>query len=144
MAIIYGWTYVQFHERVGWEKGGATVYEAWENKWAAQIDSYIFEVAGTHLTVAAEKAEIQTLVNTMMILTNVYLKAEVTKAPNSELYGTPGFPQLEGSPFDNKGIGSGDFIMLNKYKRKYDKTFARSDSIRIGVDPAHTYFRGYI
>ncbi len=141
MAVIYGWTYIQFNQRVGWEKGGSSVYEAWEGIWATAINSYIFSVPGTLLTDANEILEIQTLVNKMMILTNLYLKGEDNETPMQTGFYDIGFPDFVGSPLDNKNLGSGDYVILNKYKRKYDKTYARADSIRIGVDAANIYFR---
>ena len=136
MAVIYGWTYAQFHARVGWEKGGATIYEAWENIWANKINSYIFEIAGTLLTDADQILEIQTLVNKMMILTNIYLKGDSNETPlQSGFYTGPGFPDFEGFPDDNKGIGSGDYVILNKYKRRKGQELVRVDRIRIGINP---------
>ena len=132
MVVIYGWTYANFHARVGWDKGLEPVYDAWENIWATQIDSLIFDSAGTHLTVAAEILEIQAIVNKMMILTNLYLKAESTESPMSTgFYTGPGFPVFE----------ENDLKIIDKYKRKYGEVFARADSIRVGVDPENVYFR---
>jgi len=77
------------------------------------------------------------------MLQNTYLKADHNETPlQSGFYMNPGPPQFSGFPDDNNGMGSGDYIILNKYKRKYDKTYRRADSIRIGVDPANIYFRG--
>lgn len=141
MPVIYGWSYAEFHSNVGWEKGTETVYNFWENYWATQADAYIFSEAGTHITDADEMKQIQTLINSMMILTNLYLKGEVNETPMQSGFYDIGFPQFIGDPMENNGMGSGDYIILNKYKRKYDLTFARADSIRIGVDPANVYFR---
>ena len=131
MAVIYGWPYATFHANVGWDKGLEPVYNYWENFWAAQVDSIIFDTAGVHLTVAAEMTEIQAIVNKMMILTNLYLKAESTESPlGTGFYTGPGFPVFE----------ENDLKILDKYKRKYGEVFARADSIRVGVDPESNYF----
>lgn len=136
MAVVYGWAYGTFNTNIGWEKGAEAVYDYWENYWANVVDSYIFDAAGTSLTDADEKLEIQTLVNKMMFMMNLFLKGDDTEKPIQSGFYSIGFPEFSGSPLDNKGIGSGDFLMLNKYKRKYSSEFARSDNIRIGVDPA--------
>jgi len=140
VAVIYGWTYAQFHANIGWGRGDETVYDFWENYWATQIDSYIFSDAGTHLTDADEMKEIQTLVNSMMFQMNSYLKADHNEKPMQAGFFGIGFPYFVGSPLDNKGMGSGNYEILNKYKRKYDTEFARADSIMIGIDPANIYF----
>jgi hypothetical protein len=120
MAVVYGWTYAEFQ---------------------AQVDAYIFTGSGTHLTDANEIAEIATIVNSKMILTNLYLKGEQNESPmGSGFYSNPGFPIFAGYPEDNNGIGSGDYIILNKYKREKSQEFARGDSIRVGVDPDIPYF----
>jgi len=136
MAVIYGWTYAQFHSNVGWDKGGATEYDFWENYWAIQINSYIFNIAGTLLTDADEIKEIQTLVNHLMILTNLYLKGETNETPLQSGFYSIGFPEFAGDPDENNGMGSGDYIILNKYKAKYGQELARVDRIRMGVDPS--------
>ena len=142
MAIIYGWTYVQFHARVGWQKGDATIYEAWENYWAYQADSYIFSGSGVHITDANEKLELQTIINKMMILTNLYLKGESNETPmQSGFYGI-GFPMFVGHPDDNNGKGSGDYIILNKLKREHGEEHARADRIRIGINPSEMIYFG--
>jgi len=140
MAIIYGWTYVQFHARFGWEKGGATEYEAWENFFSLQADAYIFSGSGVHVTDASEILELQTIINRMMGLMNIYLKGEHNETPlQSGFYGI-GFPEFVGEPADNDGVGSGDYIILNKLKRGKGQEFARADGIRIGVSPDNIYF----
>ena len=141
MAVIYGWTYAIFHANVGWNKGDETVYNYWENYWAMQIDSYIFSSAGTHITDADEKAEIALLVNKMMVLTNLFLKGEQNESPmGSGFYSNPGFPSFRGYSGDEIDRGSGDYVLLNKYKRKYGEEFARADSIRVGTNPDNIYF----
>lgn len=140
MAVIYGWTYAQFHSNVGWDKGGATEYDFWENYWAIQINSYIFNAAGTLLTDADEITEIATLVNRLMIMTNLYLKGESNETPIQNGFYSIGFPEFAGDPMDNNEKGSGDYIMLNKYKLKYGEEHARADSIRVGIDPENIYF----
>ena len=141
MVVIYGWTYAQFQSNVGWEKGGETEYDFWENYYATKINSYIFPTAGTLLTDAAEILEIQTLVNKMMVLMNLYLKGEHNETPIQNGFYAIGVPDFVGFPEDNKEICSGDYVVLNKYKRRYDKPYARSDSIRIRVDHANLNFR---
>ena len=135
MAVIYGWTYAEFQARVGWEKGNEAVYDAWENYWAYQADSYIFVGTGVHITDANEKLELQTVINKMMILMNLYLKGESNETPmQSGFYGI-GFPIFVGDPDDNDNIGSGDYIILNKLKLAHGETHARVDRIRMGIDP---------
>jgi hypothetical protein len=137
MAVIYGWTYAEFHARVGWDKGAEAVYNEWENHWARRINSYIFDSADTLFTDANEILEIQTLVNKLMVLTNLFLKGESNETPlQSGFYANPGFPDFDGEPTANQGIGSGDYIMLNKYKNKYGDEQMRVDRIRMSVDPA--------
>jgi len=141
MAVIYGWTYAQFHANVGWDKGAETEYDFWENHWAYQADAYIFSGTGTHVTDVNEILELKTLINKMMILTNLYLKGDSNETPiQSGFYGAIGFPEFIGEPTDNDGVGSGDYIILNKLKRKHSEEFARADSIRAGVDPSNVYF----
>jgi len=141
MAVIYGWTYARFHANVGWDKGAEAVYDFWENYWALQADAYIFTGTGVHITDANEILELQTLINRMMILTNLYLKGEANESPmQSGFYEGPGFPLFSGYPDDNKGVGSGDYIILNKLKLKHSQTFARADRIRVGVNPDNIYF----
>ena len=136
MAVIYGWTYAIFNANIGWERGAEAVYDYWENYWSIQVNSYIFETAGNLITDADEKTEIQTLVNRMMTLTNLYLKAETNETPmQSGFYENPGFPEFRGSPDDNAEDGSGDYIVLNKYKQKYSDKFSRVDRVRVGIDP---------
>ena len=136
MAVIYGWTYAIFNANIGWERGAEAVYDYWENYWSLQINSYIFQGAGDLLTDADEVLEIQTLVNRMMVLTNLYLKAETNETPmQSGFYESPGFPEFQGEPDDNKQIGSGDYIVLNKYRQKNSKQFSRVDRVRLGIDP---------
>ena len=140
MAVIYGWTYAQFHARVGWDKGVEAVYDAWENFWAYQADSYIFSGTGTHITDANEILELQTVINKMMILMNLYLKGDSNETPmQSGFYGI-GFPEFIGESTDNKGEGSGDYIILNKLKSIHDNKFKRADSIRVGINPDNIYF----
>lgn len=142
MAVIYGWTYAEFHANIGWERGTLTEYEFWEAYWALQVNSYIFEDAGVLLTDADEILEIQTLINRMMTLTNLYLKAESNETPmQSGFYANPGFPEFRGSPDDNNGNGSEDYLILNKYRQKNSESEARADSIRIGIDPGSIKFR---
>lgn len=135
MAVIYGWTYAQFQSQVGWEKGAEAVYNEWENYWAIKINSFVFPTAGTLFTLAAEIAEIKGLVNKLMILTNTFLKGEVNEEPFSSGFMMGGYPDFSGSPSDNGDRGSGDYVLLNKYKSKYSEAFARADNIRVGVDP---------
>ena len=142
MAVIYGWTYAEFHANVGWEKGGATEYDFWENYWAIQADAYIFSGTGTHITDANEIIELATIINKMMMLQNTYLKADHNETPlQSGFYMNPGPPQFDGEPNDNNGEGSGDYIILNKLREKHNPKFARADSIRIRVDPGNIYFQ---
>lgn len=137
MAVIYGWTYANFHSRVGWDKGNEAVYIAWENHWARRVNSYVFDSADTLFTDANEILEIQTLVNKMMVLMNLYLKGESNETPlMSGFYTGPGFPDFEGEPEHNKGAGSGDYIILNKYKQKYGDEGMRIDRIRMAINPA--------
>lgn len=141
MAVIYGWTYAIFHTTVGWDKGTEAIYNYWENHWANRVNSYVFDTAGSLFTDADEITEIATLVNKMMIQTNLFLKGEANETPmQSGFYSNPGFPDFSGYPDDNKGQGSGDYIMLNKYKEKYGETLARVDLVRIGVDPDNVSF----
>ena len=141
MAVIYGWAYAIFHANIGWDRGAEAVYNYWENFWALQADAYMFTTPGTHLTVAAEMAEIQTLINKMMVLMNLYLKGEHNETPmQSGFYASPGFPEFSGEPTDNRGAGSGDYIILNKYKREKSEDFVRADGIRVGVSPDNIHF----
>lgn len=136
MAVIYGWTYAQFQTTVGWEKGTEAVYILWENFWAKRINSYVFDSADTLFTDANEILEIQTLVNKMMILMNLYLKGDSNETPIQNGFYGIGFPDFEGEPMDNDGIGSGDYIILNKYKARHGDELMRVDSFRLGVNPA--------
>lgn len=136
MAVIYGWAYAVFHSNVGWNRGAESVYNYWENYWATLIDSYIFSEAGTGpLTDADEKKEIQTLVNKKMMQTNLFLKGDSTERPIETGFYSYGFPEFTGRPDDNGEKGSGDYVLLNKYKRVKSEEFARLDSIRVGADP---------
>ena len=142
MAVIYGWTYAQFHANVGWQKGAATEYDFWENYWSIQANSYIFQAAGVLLTDADEIVEMQTLINKMMVLMNLYLKGDSNETPmQSGFYGI-GFPGFVGDPDENDGKGSGDYIMLNKYKRIYGEEHARADQIRMGINPSEMIYFG--
>ena len=140
MAVIYGWTYAEFHARVGWDKGDATVYDAWENFWAYQADAYIYSDTGVHVTDANEKLELQTVINKMMVMMNLYLKAEHNETPMQSGFYGEGLPEFAGEPNDNNGVGSGDYIILNKLKRGKSQEFARADGIRVGVSPDNIYF----
>lgn len=136
MAVIYGWTYAIFNANIGWARGAEAVYDYWENYWSIQVNSYIFQGAGDLLTDADEVLEIQTLINRMMVLMNLYLKAETNEKPmQSGFYADPGFPEFQGEPDDNKDVGSGDYIILNKYRQKNSKQFSRVDRVRMGIDP---------
>ena len=129
MAVIYGWTYAEFHARVGWDKGAEAVYNGWENYWAYQADAYIFTGTGVHITDANEILELQTVINNKMIQTNLYLKGEVNETPmQSGFYGM-------GFPYFNEA----DFVVLDKLKSIHSQTFARADNIRMGVKPDNIY-----
>ena len=141
MAVIYGWAYAIFNANVGWERGAEPEYDYWENYWSLQVNSYIFPTAGSLLTDADEKAEIQTLINRMMVLMNLYLKGESNETPmQSGFYSNPGFPQFQGNPEDSVNASSGDYIILDKYKREKSQNFVRADSIRVGINPDNIYF----
>lgn len=142
MAVIYGWTYAEFHARVGWEKATEAVYIAWENYFAYQADSYIFSGTGVHITDANEKLELQTVINKMLVLMNMYLKGESNETPmQSGFYGI-GFPMFTGHPDDNDGKGSGDYIILNKLKREHGEELARADRIRMSITPSAMIYFG--
>lgn len=141
MAVIYGWTYAVFHSNVGWDRGVEAVYNYWENYWANKVNTYIFNTPGTLLTDANEIAEIAALINQKMVMTNIYLKGDANETPMaSGFYANPFALDFVGDPDDNGGMGSGDFVVLNKYKRLKGEEFARADSIRVGIDPENIHF----
>jgi len=70
----------------------------------------------------------------MMILMNIYLKGETVDNPLMMGMLEPArFPRFEGNPNGNGGLGTGDYIVLNKFKRKYAEI--RVKSFRIGLIP---------
>ncbi|KKM73166.1 hypothetical protein LCGC14_1413290, partial [marine sediment metagenome] len=79
---IYGWTYSDFNLFVGWDMGNQAKYEAWENKWSRKVDAYIFYDSGaTPRLIDEEAIEVGDIVNELMVLTNIYLKAETVENP---------------------------------------------------------------
>ena len=141
MAVIYGWTYVQFTAALGWDIGAETAYLLWENFWAYKIEAYVFisVAASPRFTDANEILEIGTIINEMMVQMNLYLKGESVESPmETGFYTGPGFPEFIGDPDGNEGRGTGHFLTLNKYKRKYSEL--RVASFRIGVIPSENPF----
>ncbi len=129
----YGWTYAQFHSFIGWDKGTQLVYEAWENLWSRRIDAYIFLDIGTcpRLTDANEKAEVGDIVNEMMVVMNIFLKAESNDSPMmTGFYTGPGFPQFKG---ERKDVGTGHFLILNKYRRRASASLASIGDLSFGT-----------
>lgn len=97
---------------------------------------FIAVAASPRFTDANEKIEIAAIVNEMMVQMNIYLKAEHTESPlETGLYDAIGFPSFKGSP---RGEGTGHYLVLNKYKRKYSEL--RIASFRIGVIPSDNPF----
>ena len=139
MAVIYGWTFIQFTTALGWHNAVEAQYLLWENFWAHKIESYVFTAtaASPRFTDANEIIEIATIVNEMMTQMSIYLKAENTESPlETGLYDAIGFPSFKGS---SRGKGTGHYLILNKYKRKYSEL--RIASFRIGVIPSDNPFR---
>jgi len=138
---IYGWTYTEFNVAFGWDHTGQLKYEAWENYWARKVDSYIFTDSGEtpRLTDTHEKADAGDIVNKMLALMNVYLKAESVENPLMLGMLEPArFPTFEGQPKGNGGLGTGDYVVLNQLKRKNSEI--RVKSFRIGPIPSDNPF----
>lgn len=137
-ANIYGWTYSVFHAAFGWDEGTQLKYEAWENFWSRKVDAYIFPDSGAtpRLTDAQEKVDVGDIVNKMMALMNIYLKGETVDNPlGMGILDPPRFPRFEGNP---NGVGTNDYRVLNKLKRKNSEI--RVKSFRIGVIPSDNPF----
>jgi len=139
---IYGWTYAVYHAAIGWDKGTQLVYEAWENYWSRKVDAYIFTDSGLtpRITDAQEKVDVGDIVNKMMVQMNLFLKGESVDNPlgMGMLDPSSRFPRFEGYPEGNGGLGTGDYIVLNKLKRKNSEI--RIKSFRIGVIPSDNPF----
>lgn len=135
-ANIYGWTFADFNSFVGWDVGNQLKYEAWENHWSRKIDVYIFTGSAASPRLTGEEAvDAGDIVNELMTLMNLYLKAGSTESPlESGLYDNIGFPVFHGDPEADDGKGTGHYAILNKFKRKYSQSESRVDSIRIGTD----------
>ena len=132
MAVMYGWTYANFNIAYTWDGGVEAKYLLWENYWSRKIDAYIFLDTGAcpRLTDSSEKAQIGDIVNEMMVLTNLYLKASSTAAPmETGLYTGPGFPQFRG---DRRGAGTEHYAILNKYKRRNSSPLAETYDLDVG------------
>ena len=141
MAAHYGWAYDDFNTAIGWDHGVEATYLFWENFWSRKVDAYIFTAIGTcpQLTDANEKLEVGDIVNEMLVRMNVYLKAEESDSPmSSGFYDVAGFPKFEGNPEADKGLGTGHYRVLNKYRRKY--SVLKVTAIRIGTIPDDTPF----
>jgi len=55
----------------------------------------------------------------MLIKMNIFLKGESVDNPlGMGMFETARFPRFEGYPEANGGLGTGDYIVLNKLKRK--------------------------
>lgn len=137
----YGWTYAAFNVAIGWDHTGQLKYEAWENFWSRKVDTYIFNdsAATPRLTDAQEKIDAGDIVNKMMVMMNIYLKGESTDNPLMMGMMEPArFPQFEGNPKGNGGLGTKDYIVLNRLKRKNSEI--RVKSFRIGVIPSDSPF----
>ena len=119
MAVIYGWAYAVFHANVGWEHGAEPEYNYWENHWAHLIESYVFyNSSDAPLVDAGDINDVATLVNRMMVETNIFIKGD---AITGGYITTPiTFPKFKGNADDNGGLGSGDYVMLNKIRDKYN------------------------
>ncbi|KKM18005.1 hypothetical protein LCGC14_1670020 [marine sediment metagenome] len=133
---IYGWTYAEFNIAFGWDMDGQLKYEAWENFWSRKVDTYIFNDSGTtpRLTDANEVIDAGDIVNKMMAMMNIYLKGESVENPLGMGILEPSrFPRFEGQPKGNGGLGTGDYVVLNRLKRKYGEI--RVASFRIGIIP---------
>lgn len=144
MAVIYGWTYLNFTTALGWHNSVEAQYLLWENVWGRKVDAYIFTDSGVspRLTDANEKADVGDIVNEMMTQMSIYLKAEGTESPlETGLYDAIGFPSFKGDPRGDKGKGTGHYTLLNKLKRKYSESETRVDSIRHGVIPSDNPFK---
>ncbi len=140
-ANIYGWTYSEFNSFVGWDMGTQLKYEAWENKWSRKVDAYIFTDSGEspRLTDSHEATEVGDIVNELMVLTNIYLKAETVENPlEMGMMEPKRFPQFIGNPTENKGLGTDHYRTLNKLKRKYSEISVAS--FRIGIIPSDSPF----
>jgi len=145
MAVIYGWTFVNYNVAYTWSGGVEAQYLLWENFWARRIDAYIFTDAGTtpRLTNANEMLDVGDIVNELMILMNLYLKSSNTEAPmETGLYDSVGFPSFIGDPLANDGKGTGHYGVLNKLRRKHSESETRVDSLRLGVNPEDNPFSG--
>ena len=143
MAVIYGWTYVNYNIAYTWSGGVEAKYLLWENYWSRKIDAYIFTDAGTtpRLTDANEKIDAGDIVNEIMVLMDLYLKATSTEAPmETGLYDNVGFPNFMGDPLANNGLGTGHYAVLNKLRRIHSQTEVRVDSIRLGPTPGDNPF----
>ena len=118
MPVIYAWTYAEFHANSGWEKGADPEYVFWENQWAHAVEAYIFmNSADAPLTDAGDLKDVKTLINRMLVETNIFLKGDATQG--GFVTKKAEFPEFKGKSEDNEGIGSGDFILLNKLRDKY-------------------------
>ncbi len=143
MAIMYGWTYVNYNVAYKWDSGVEAQHLLWENYFSRKADAYIFTDAGTspRLTDAGEKADVGDIVNELMILMNLYLKASHTSAPmETGLYDNVGFPGFMGDPNANNGLGTEHYQTLNKLRRIHSQTEVRVDSIRLGITPRDSPF----
>jgi len=139
-ANIYGWTYTEFNVAFGWDMDGQPKYEAWENYWSRKVDTYIFNNSATTPRLTGEEAiDIGDLVNKMMAQMNIYLKGETVENPMTMgMLEPPRFPRFEGNPKGNGGIGTEDYLILNKLKRKYSEI--RVKSFRLGPIPSDNPF----
>ena len=140
MAVIYGWSFVNYNIAYTWSGGVEAKYLLWENYWSRKIDAYIFTDAGTtpRLTDANEKIDVGDIVNELMVMMDLYLKATTTEAPmETGLYDNVGFPGFMGDP---EGMGTDHYLILNKLRRIHSQTEVRVDSIRLGVIPGDNPF----
>ena len=140
MAVIYGWSFVNYNIAYTWSGGVEAKYLLWENYWSRKIDAYIFTDAGTtpRLTDANEKIDVGDIVNELMVMMDLYLKATSTEAPmETGLYDNVGFPGFMGDP---EGMGTDHYLVLNKLRRIHSQTEVRVDSIRLGVIPGNHPF----
>lgn len=141
MAVIYGWSYADFNTAIGWDVGTEAKFDFWENYWAVRVESYCFTDSGAspRFTDANEKAEVATLINELMVIMNIYLKAESNESPmQTGFYTGPGFPDFLGIPY---GVGTKHYVVLNKLRLIHSQTHARVDSIRLGVRPSMNPFK---
>ena len=140
MAVIYGWTFVNYNIAYTWSSGVEAQYLLWENYWARKVDAYIFTDAGTtpRLTDANEILDVGDIINELMVLMDLYLKASSTEAPmETGLYDNVGFPGFIGEP---EGMGTDHYLVLNKLRRIHSQTEVRVDSIRHGMTPSNSPF----